>query len=429
MKHLILCVLFCFPVFSFAAGFEKADMWSGHYTGIANAAVSSVVGAESTYFNPAGLTTGQGTEISLNFSPSLSKFTGPFTGNTIEKGRQLFSPFMGILGSYSPTKNLGFGVGYYVSGASRSKFNNVNFSSSDPDFGTITNEAEGKMSLTEWGFSAAYRFMKNFKIGATWRISKVDAAFTSLSVTTLGGKPTLINSKLDELKDTNYSNYRLGLQYTPKDNNWGLGISYRSNIKMVTEGTSSGWLRRNGTTSNLIGDTVSVGSDFPTQISVGGHYKFNLTNTSFLQYDWTDYSRDTQLTINGTLKTPVALGNANLIRNIIFSWRNMHAIRVGHEYALTDSIKLRAGYTWVSQVTPPLRARATIGSPGSGHVIGLGGGYTTPSGNTDLNLTYGYAWAGGTTIESDNNVETGVKSWGEYSSRCHSLHMGANFRF
>src|SRR5436305_1800620 len=90
----------------FAAGFEKGIMWSGKYSGIGNAAASSVHGAESLYFNPAGLPSGSGmAEVSGNFSPTLPKFTGQLGNTTFSvpvteqnTGTQ-FSPVFGVLAS------------------------------------------------------------------------------------------------------------------------------------------------------------------------------------------------------------------------------------------------------------------------------------------------------------------------------------------
>ena len=77
-----------------AAGFEKSILWSGKYAGQGNAAVSSVSGAESLYFNPANLAGSKGTDLTVNLSPTFSKFSGPVTAQYFCRWKaDLFSDF------------------------------------------------------------------------------------------------------------------------------------------------------------------------------------------------------------------------------------------------------------------------------------------------------------------------------------------------
>lgn len=60
----------------YSAGFEKTVMWGGRWSGLAGAAVSAVEGGDSLFYNPAGLVQGNGHEVSLNYSPLLTRTTG-----------------------------------------------------------------------------------------------------------------------------------------------------------------------------------------------------------------------------------------------------------------------------------------------------------------------------------------------------------------
>jgi len=79
-----------------AGGFEKATPWSGQYAALGGAAVGAAAGADSLFFNPAGLarsSRGNSTfELSINLSPTLSQFTGPFATTDAETSSVGFSP-------------------------------------------------------------------------------------------------------------------------------------------------------------------------------------------------------------------------------------------------------------------------------------------------------------------------------------------------
>ena len=77
------------------AGLEKSTSWSGRYAGIGGAAVSSVEGSESLYFNPANLATTQGIEVSGNFSGIFPQFSAPYVSSTNVAGERGFKPAFG----------------------------------------------------------------------------------------------------------------------------------------------------------------------------------------------------------------------------------------------------------------------------------------------------------------------------------------------
>ncbi|MFN8370346.1 MAG: hypothetical protein U0T83_06950 [Bacteriovoracaceae bacterium] len=69
---------------TFAAGFEKSVLWSAKWASLAGNAASGVTGADSVYYNPAGLAAGANNELSLNFSPTYSQFKGPIPVSNVQ---------------------------------------------------------------------------------------------------------------------------------------------------------------------------------------------------------------------------------------------------------------------------------------------------------------------------------------------------------
>ena len=122
MKNLILLTASFLAVQQAqAAGFEKSVMWSGRYAGVAGAAVSSVTGGQSLFFNPAGLA-GPG-DVSLNYSPTWIKLDGYLASATSKEESKVGPlPFGGAVAAYSlgnGSTRFGFGGGYYVVGGEK----------------------------------------------------------------------------------------------------------------------------------------------------------------------------------------------------------------------------------------------------------------------------------------------------------------------
>src|SRR5581483_7331539 len=102
------------------AGFEKSVMESGRYTGIADAASSSVWGPESLMYNPAGLA-GTGMAVSGNFSPTFIKLSAPspLDPTTTINSNTHFFPTGSAFASYGVTPKLGVAIGWDVEGGTR----------------------------------------------------------------------------------------------------------------------------------------------------------------------------------------------------------------------------------------------------------------------------------------------------------------------
>lgn len=94
----------------FGAGFEKTVMWSAKWAGVAGAAAGAVEGAESLYFNPAGLVDGEDREVSANFSPLFNHVQGAQTQSdeSIDSEKEM-RPIMGVLGKKKLMTNFRLG--------------------------------------------------------------------------------------------------------------------------------------------------------------------------------------------------------------------------------------------------------------------------------------------------------------------------------
>ncbi|MDH7569786.1 MAG: outer membrane protein transport protein, partial [Armatimonadota bacterium] len=281
-----------------AAGYEKAVGWSGRFAGMGGAAVSTVQGAESLYFNPAGLAAGEGAEVSVNLSPTLTRVDGalPALGAKAQlwrEGDEKWSPILGALVSYPVSSRLGLGLGFYVAGGVKSFYENVDYTPLLPTV-TLRPTVKADVAITEASLGAGYQLAPGLRLGAAWRMVNVAADFSSARVVVQGGQPVAVqNVYFSDLKDTRYNAFRVGLQYRPEHEKWGAGVSWRSGVSFDADGNTSGRLGSvAGTITDLPAGTASVHNAFPQQFSVGAFIRRSPELLFAAEWTWTQYSRN-----------------------------------------------------------------------------------------------------------------------------------------
>ena len=427
---LILLFLFLFCSFAYGAGFEKVTMWSAKWSALASAATASVEGSESLLFNPAGLIKACQGDASFNFSPGFSLFKGPaVTDNKELDGKRVFVPVMGVTSNYLLSDKLAVGLGVYVSGGTKAKFEGLDFSSVNANYSTLRPTQESSLSVIETGLGAAYKLNNNWNVGATWRITMVRADLSSAKAVTNGGAAVaLINVHLKDLEDENFTAFRLGTQFLSDSKNWGLGLAYRSNIEFKAQGKSSGQLQRGDSYGGTAGQTgvlngggdVTVEGHFPQQISLGAFSKLAQKTTLFYEVSWTEYSKLKKLKINGTALTLPLIGS-NVIQDIEQNWKDQWNFKLGLQYQLLVW-QLRGGYALTTQVTPDDYARVTFSSPGLGHSFILGAGRPWFNGKLITDFATEYSMASGDGVSSD-----GIS--GKYSTEIMVAHLSCKYVF
>lgn len=423
------CIASIAPSSALAAGFEKAQTWSAKSAAMGGAVVGSSVGAEALYFNPAGLAeSAEGGEASLNFSPTLSKFSGanPYDASggvsrSID-GASGFSPVVGALVAFRPMPKLGVGAGFYVSGGNKAKFENLNYSAVNANFDTLFPTVETNLSITEAALGAGYEIVPGLRFGAALRAVMVHANFSTTTYIPAGGTAGLYEAQVNNISATRYNAYKLGLQYEEPEHRWGVGASYRSEVFFIGKGDTIARQESTlgGGTNALGTGRADLDNTFPLQVTLGGWTRATELLRVALQYDYTNYAQDRFLNIRGS-------AGALTFGNIPQHWRNMHVGRIGGEYA-GMAMPLRLGYSYTSQVTPSDFARSTFASPGPGHSVIVGTGM--PVGSIDFDGALEYAWAAGTGHNSNAPTTIAeVASDSDFKSHAFVAHLSAKYRF
>lgn len=420
---------------AWSAGYEKAITWQPKAAAQAGAVVGEITGSDALYFNPAGLTTGQSnqTELSLNFSPTFSHFEGQHSSSAnaasngpYTKTKMGFSPVAGFTAAYQLSPKLGLGVGYYVSGGTKSKYENLDYSGISAQYDTLKPTVQTNLAVTEAALGLGYEVAPGLKIGAAWRVIMVNAAFASSSIA--GGN--LLNLKIDDLKDTRFNAFKVGAQYMSPEKTWGIGTQFRSPVKFIAKGEGSGFAETLAPGVGILttgGGKVDVANEFPLQFVLGGFSKVSSNTKIALEYSFTNYSKNEKVDLSGTLSGGTAPAPFNPFslntRDIPQNWKNMHVGRIGYE-CTGHAMPIRAGYALTTQTTPKDRARATFSSPGLGHSITAGSGLNF-SENAEFNFAGEYSFASG----KGTNAADGVAVEKEFKSNAWVAHLGVAYKF
>lgn len=417
-----------------AAGFEKSVMWSGKHAGYAGAAGSVVNGAQSTFFNPAGLAAGK-TEVSANFSPTSIKLEGNvISTDRREESDHNFSPIGALGASYKLTDSLGMGLSLAVAAGNKVIYDGVDLTGDAPAQTAFKPRIATDFVVFEYAIGAGYQVAPGWRVGAAWRILDVDGALATIKKSVAGTAYAYVN--LGKLEDTKYNGFRLGVQYTCPDDTWGAGLTFRNKVSFVGEGNEN-----SGNVAAVAGPVVagatsgpvSVGTSLPMQISLAGHYQLSEKFRLLSGVDFAKYSDNQQLSINGNL-TSALLGGTVALPNIPLNWDDLWNFRLGGEYTGLSNLALRAGYALTTRVTSKTDSRATISPPGTGHLITVGAGTSFLKDALGIDGAFEYAFntgtgsmsatpAGATTRELLAGVET------ESKATSIALHLGATYRF
>ncbi len=411
---------------SFSAGFEKSVLWSAKWASLAGNAAAGVSGADSVYYNPAGLAEGANNELSLNFSPTYSQFKGPIPVSNVQvTGKKNMSPVFGALFSHKFNEKLGVGAGYYVSGGTNAEYKSVDFSGVKAAFDQVKPDVIAKLAVTEFSLGAGYKLNENFNLGLAWRAVFIDAQFGSskvTNVTALGGAAVLTSLQLKELKDKNYGGFKLGAQYTATDKVWGVGASFRNSIKIEAEGDVTATAESiNAATGVPVTPTAlstsgkaKIKNKFPWSFHLDGYYQVVPVVKVLAGLTYTKYSQNQTLVIDGT-----AAGTE--ITDVNQKWKDQYNYRLASEITCMKNVPIFLGYVLTTQVTSSDYARATFASPGKGHTLTVGSGYVLE--NMQFLIGFEHSQAKGDATDTDNGVK------GSYASNGNTVNTTFKFMF
>lgn len=334
----------------------------------ANAAAAEAADASTIFYNPAGLTKLDSSQISVNANivlPSIhyeadsaTDFTGlPVQGSQNGKiTKTTVAPH--IYGAYKVNDDLTVGLGVYVPFGSATEY----------EKDSVLRHNINKLGLTSIAVEpvAAWKFNDRHSFGAgiiaqhtSAELRKyADWGIQQKATAKASGKPDAAIAaaiQADGHADVKGSDWGFGYQLAwmwDVNDRARVGVNYRSKVSHTLKGDAE-WaadgaaakamwstaLAANGYTAN---EKARVKIVTPESLSVHGMYKVSDKANLFGDVTWTRHSRfnKAELVFENTKK----IVNGNSDRTTITpNWRNTYKVGFGGSYQISEPLQLRAG--------------------------------------------------------------------------------------
>jgi long-subunit fatty acid transport protein len=432
------------PTLSFGAGgYEKPALWSAKAASMGGA-VGSQTGADSLYFNPAGLVANQ---LNLHYAQYKGYLSADITDKNRETTNNIPINVGGILSSFAITDKVTVGFGIYGLAGLNTSYDKINFGKNDSSLNSYVRDNYGRLSILEFALGSSYVINKNFRIGLSVRGQQAEAQMKETALIRakgLGGAGisdgsiiVATTSQFDKMKGSSFGSYKLGIQYDSDDKNYGIGVSYRSPVKIKVEGKLSGDIvYTNPTIAGMYGATTgqvynqkgkngSLESSVPQQVSLDMHKFLSKKILLLGGINWTQYSKNKELKVGGTLTNPVT--NTDTILSAMKEKKHdMYDFKTGLQYEYDSNKFIRTGFTYTNAVTNKNYAAATSAPPSNYTHYSIGWGsnlskqwtidlaaeYYTSSGRGSKKETTldANSYIAGTTSDYDSKVYVGFLS-------------------
>lgn len=437
----------------------------GQAVGRGGAFVAKANDLSAAYYNPAGFALMKGTRLQLDnkFSyndiqfqrepirDAMGMVTTAFAPVSNEPKFQPLDPLVGVATDFGLSK-FAFGlVAYANSGISKLQF---------PENGSqryLMTERNGL--FINYALNAAWRPTSNFAVGVNLQAVVVPELTYQLVVNGQGAAiptPSPVQNQYDILatvkgKDMFTPNLLIGAWYQPIPQ-FELGFSAQVLPSQVeTTGPISMRFTDPNITfappttlrNNLPADDVSIILPLPMWAKLGGRY-VNLDANGTERFDveldvtYERWSSAERFTVDS--RGLMARAGANTIPvgviNVEKQWQDVIAFNLGGDYALLDSLKVRAGAYYETAVSKPEYTNVDFTT---GQQVGLTAGGTFTVGGFSASLAYEFRTQPAvTTTTASGQVSQVIPvapttrvivNGGTYTATSHNLALGLAYRF
>jgi long-chain fatty acid transport protein len=375
-------------------------------SGVANAgAVANPENASTIYFNPAGMTELEGTQVS--FGAAVLDITGDFEGSAVRDNGTPVSGNDG--GDFVPTAvvpnlymthqlndTVSVGLGINAPYGLSADYND--------DF--VGRFFADETDLQVLSFSPAVAFASNngLSIGASINLLYGEGTLSKFQDNRSLGLPQ--DGHFEVEGDDLAVNYTVGIQFQPVEST-RLGMVFRTRTELELEGDARltnapvfGPTGPTGQTRTLTEKTV-VPLEIPDQLSFGVSHRLVDTVTLLASATWTKWSRFESLDVRsdqsdaGTPNETISFlgenkfGEPGVIGHVPEKWKDTWSAAVGVSWQATPAVALKAGYAFdASPVTDRYR---TARVPSSDRQwLTLGGQYAHLRSGWTVDLAAGY---------------------------------------
>ena len=406
IRHCFVPALLVLTPASAMAGGYGLNEQGASASGVANAgAVANPENASTIYFNPAGMTELEGTQVS--FGAAVLDITGDFEGSAVRDNGTPVSGNDG--GDFVPTAvvpnlymthqlndTVSVGLGINAPYGLSADYND--------DF--VGRFFADETDLQVLSFSPAVAFASNngLSIGASINLLYGEGTLSKFQDNRSLGLPQ--DGHFEVEGDDLAVNYTVGIQFQPVEST-RLGMVFRTRTELELEGDARltnapvfGPTGPTGQTRTLTEKTV-VPLEIPDQLSFGVSHRLVDTVTLLASATWTKWSRFESLDVRsdqsdaGTPNETISFlgenkfGEPGVIGHVPEKWKDTWSAAVGVSWQATPAVALKAGYAFdASPVTDRYR---TARVPSSDRQwLTLGGQYAHLRSGWTVDLAAGY---------------------------------------
>jgi long-chain fatty acid transport protein len=389
--------LFLLTSHASAAGFALPEQ-SASAMGMSSAFVGQADDASAVWYNPAGMTQLDGTRISGGLVAIYPTFTHENTDGTTDVGERKWHYPILLYATHklNDSISLGFGV--------NNPFGlSTNWS---PTSETSQVATLSDIKTTDFNPNIAVKVNDRFSVAAGVDFVQLDA--TLHNIKNIG---ILVDSRLSGAGNGWGGN--VAALYKVSDS-VSTGLSYRSRVHIKVDGTAE--------LLGVMNAPASTRITLPDLAQWGVSYKASdkLTLNADLGYTWwSTYD-----------KIVISSNNANFDQvTSDKEWKNVWNVRVGGQYKLSDTWKLRAGLQYDQNPVPDAHFETRV--PDSDRYgVSVGTGYTV--GNLTVDLAYLYLYFSNRNIADStaDDATTNTNSLnGTYKADVHVVAVNVGYKF
>lgn len=427
--------------------------------GTANAAAAEAADASTIFYNPAGLSKLDSSQISVNANivfPSIryeadsaTDFTGiPVQGSKSGKiTKTTVAPH--IYGAYKVNDDLTVGLGVYVPFGSATEY----------EKDSVLRHNINKLGLTSIAVEpvAAWKLNDRHSFGAgiiaqhtsaelrkyaDWGI-KNKVQMLQATPSNLAGAAAIQADGHADVKGSDWGfGYQLAWMWDINDRA-RMGVNYRSKVSHTLEGTAEwaadgaaakqAWaaklLEKSGYVPN---EKAGVKIVTPESLSVHGMYKVSDKANLFGDVTWTRHSRFNKAELVFEKEKTIGMNKKSDRTTITPNWRNTYKVGFGGSYQISEPLQLRAGIAF--DKSPVRNADYRMNSLPDGNRIWFSVGAKYQLGkNHVIDAAYSHIHINDTTYRtakaSGNDVDSKGASSARFKNKADILGLQYTYKF
>lgn len=383
-----------------AAGFAFLSV-SPSGVSVANANPAEAEDASVIWFNPAGMTNLDGTQVTTNFGEAMLGVgyvisLGDFDKDSAQTVSSGGAPATGGDGGNFGGGNFtpSFYAAYRLDGVPMETFIGLGINtpfglSTDYNSGWVGRYDALKSELTAFNAnpSLAVKLNEFVSVGVGFNVLYSDVKLSqAIDTGVFFGAPAADDSSVELKGDGLSVGYNVGLMFFPNEN-FRFGVAYRSSMQQDIDGNADFDLSATGTllstiTGTLVDTGISSQIDLPDTLSVHAFYQATDNLAMMADATWTNWSRfqSVRIAFDNPLQPDQTLE---------FKFRDTIRIAAGATYNLNDEVTMRFGAAF-DESPQPDDTRGFRLPDSDRWIIGAGTVWSQPG--SWLKLGFGYSF-------------------------------------